>query len=123
VLLAVCKATGIDYSCIPTIAKGFSVGMGGVGEVCGAVSGGALAIGLLFEDDFEVVRKTKDFSRRFREQNRALRCIDLLGLGEVSTDELVGYAKQHKSEVCDGLVSDAVQILLDLLEDVELSKS
>jgi C_GCAxxG_C_C family probable redox protein len=91
--------------------------MGGKGEVCGAVSGAVLAIGLLYGDDPKIGAMTNQFFRRFAEQNEVLRCADLLGISGSSGDELVTYAKAHKSEICDRLMADAMEILLDILED------
>lgn len=85
--------------------------------MCGAVSGAILAFGLLYGDDPIIGTKTKEFSRRFAEQNEVLRCADLLGLSGSSGDELVAYAKAHKSEICDRLMSDAMEILLDIVAD------
>jgi C_GCAxxG_C_C family probable redox protein len=91
--------------------------MGAKGEVCGAVSGAVLAIGLLYGDDQKIGAMTNQFSRRFAEKNEVLRCADLLGLNGSSGDELVAYAKAHKSEICDQLMADAMEILLDIVED------
>jgi C_GCAxxG_C_C family probable redox protein len=96
--------------------------MGGKGEVCGVVSGAVLAIGIIYGDDPKIGTMTNQFSRRFKEQNEVLRCADLLGLSGSSGDELVAYAKAHKSEICDRLLSDAMEILLDLLEDSDEGK-
>jgi C_GCAxxG_C_C family probable redox protein len=94
--------------------------------VCGAVSGGVLAIGLLYGGDrFEesilgVYAKSGEFMRRFAEVNDAVRCIDIIGLdvsGEKGVREY--YARNLKEETCSGVVSSSVQILLDLLEDWE----
>lgn len=119
-LLAVCKATGKDFSCIPTIAKGFSVGMGGLGEVCGAEAGGILTLGLLYGQDMSIGGKARDFANRFTEQNGALRCKDLLGFDGDGVDNLVAFAKNHKSDVCDDLVKSSVEILLELIEEQAL---
>lgn len=91
--------------------------MSGVGEVCGAASGGILALGLLYGQDPTISAKARDFSNRFSEKNGGLRCNDLLGFGEGSVDELVVYAKKHKGLICDGLVSDAVSILLEIIQE------
>lgn len=85
-----------------------------MGEVCGAVSGGVLAMGLLYGQDYSVGPKTREYVHRFAEQNGAVRCIDLLGLDESSVEVILASARNRKKEVCDGLVSSAVQILLEL---------
>ena len=85
--------------------------------MCGAVSGGVLAMGLLFGQDETVGPKTREFVLRFAEQNGAVRCIDLIGGDEGSAEDLFGAAWNRKKEVCDGLVSGVVRALLDVLED------
>ena len=49
--LAVSKAKGIESDCIPRIGTGFASGVGLHGEVCGALMGGVLIIGLLYGAD------------------------------------------------------------------------
>jgi C_GCAxxG_C_C family probable redox protein len=121
VLLAVSKATKQDYDCIPRIAAGLAGGLG-VGEVCGAVSGAVMAIGLVYGEDqaegMAVYTQTKEFMRRFAEQNSAVRCNDLTGL-DMSDEKAMSlyFAQNLKEKTCDGLVSDAVQIFHDLMED------
>jgi C_GCAxxG_C_C family probable redox protein len=91
--------------------------MGGKGEVCGVVSGAVLAIGILNGEDPRTGTMTNQFSRRFVERNDALRCADLLGVSGNSGDELITYAKAHKSEICDRLLGEAMEILLGLVEE------
>lgn len=50
-----------------------------MGEVCGVLSSGVLALGLLYGGDDAVGPKTREFVRRFAEQNGTVRCIDLIG--------------------------------------------
>ncbi len=120
-LLAVSKATGQDHDCIPRIAAGLAGGLG-VGEVCGAVSGAVMAIGLVFGQDeaggMAVYTKTKEFMRRFDELNGAVRCNDLTGL-DMSDEKAMSlyFAQNLKEKTCDGLVSGAVQIFHDLMEE------
>ena len=40
------EALGLDSSCVPLIATPFGGGMGRYGEVCGAITGAMLALGL-----------------------------------------------------------------------------
>jgi C_GCAxxG_C_C family probable redox protein len=101
-----------------------------VGEVCGAASGGVLAIGLLYgEKQPELANQlSREFVRAFEEKNGAVRCIDLVGfnMGDASTGEDIGSVKdlmlffaRGGKRICDTAVSSAVEILLDLLEKRE----
>ena len=87
-----------------------------MGEVCGAVSGGVLAIGLLYGRDNadEVGNKTEKFVRRFAELKGAVRCNDLTGVDLNSEEGLREYdARNLGEEICNGVVSSAVQLLLE----------
>ncbi|MDH5448766.1 MAG: C-GCAxxG-C-C family protein [Candidatus Bathyarchaeota archaeon] len=57
VLLAISDCLEIRNELIPKVATGFGAGMGGRGLVCGAISGGIIALGLKFGRDN--VRKQK----------------------------------------------------------------
>ncbi len=84
--------------------------------MCGAVSGGALAIGLLYGQDNadEVGIKTEEFMRRFTELNGAVRCNDLTGLDMSSEEGAREYdARNLYEKTCNGVVSSAVQLLLE----------
>jgi C_GCAxxG_C_C family probable redox protein len=94
--------------------------------VCGAVSGGVLAIGLLYGPDrgedeaakAAVYLKAGEFIHQFAEVNGAVRCIDLIGMDVSSVEGVREYYRRNLKEgTCSGVVSSAVQVLLDLLED------
>jgi C_GCAxxG_C_C family probable redox protein len=96
----------------------------GLGEVCGALSGGVLVVGLLHgrnhADDADSKELTKEkaraFARGFTEVNGALRCRDLLGV-DISTDEgLEEYHNRDLRERCSAIVPNAVRVLADVLD-------
>jgi C_GCAxxG_C_C family probable redox protein len=100
------------------------------GEVCGAVSGAALAIGLLYgEEQAEVATHlTEEFMHRFAERNGAVRCIDIIGfnIGSASTEFELGSVKDFLlflarggKRACNKVVSNAVQVLLEELNEWE----
>ena len=125
-LLAVSKATGQECSCVPHIAVGLQGGLM-AGEVCGAVSGAALAIGLLYgkEQNEAVTHLTEQFVNRFREENGALRCIDIVGFNISSMDDgmelsdMKGIIARGGKRHCNKFVSNAVQVLLEQLNEWE----
>jgi len=92
-----------------------------VGEVCGAASGGVLAIGLLYGDDQSdgmVVEKTKEYMHRFAEVNGAVRCVDIIGfdVNNVDAGNIVGTFKflgRGGTKICKGVVSNSVQLLME----------
>ena len=87
--------------------------------MCGAVSGGVLALGLIYGQDHIVGPKTREFVHRFIDQNGAVRCIDLIGLDESSVEVLLASARNLKAKICDGLVTSAFEVLMEVLEDSE----
>ncbi len=101
-----------------------------VGEVCGALSGGALAIGLLYgqNEDEAVPHLTEQFMNRFAERNGAVRCSDIIGfnIGRIGTTAdlssikgLLMFGMRGGKKMCNGIVSSAVEALLEELEDWE----
>ena len=100
------------------------------GEVCGALSGGAMAIGLLYgQDDKEIVTHlTEQFVHRFAERNGAVRCSDIIGfnIGSIETKAdlnsikgLLMFGMRGGKKMCKGVVSSAVEALLEELEEWE----
>jgi C_GCAxxG_C_C family probable redox protein len=124
VLLAVCKRINWDCECIPRIASGLGGGLGRQGEVCGALTGGVLVMGLAHGRDRAgeqeakeaVTAKAAEFVRGFAEVNGALRCRDLIGLDLSSEEGLREYHVRNLHERCSGIVSNAVRVILELLE-------
>ena len=103
------------------------------GEVCGALSGGALAIGLLYgqDQDEAVTHLTEKFMHRFAERNGAVRCSDIIGfnIGSIETavnlssiKGLLLFGARGGKKMCNKVVSSAVEALLEELEDWEASK-
>ena len=90
----------LDDNMLARIASGFG---GGVccGEICGAVTGGVMAIGLsneFMEGDRETVLESKkkikaliqSYNQDFKNNFDSLLCSDLKG-GKFSCDELIAY--------------------------------
>lgn len=100
------------------------------GEVCGALSGAALAIGLLYGEEYDeaVPILTEEFMRQFAERNGAVRCADIIGfnLGTIgskadlrSLKGLLLFGARGGKRACKGVVRNAVEVLLEQLEDWE----
>jgi hypothetical protein len=99
-----------------------------MGEVCGAVSGGVLAMGLVYGQDYPdaVCPQTEEFVRQFAERKGAVRCVDIIGFdvnSAVSGDGisnvmgLLWFLVRGGKRVCNGAVSSAVQVLLEQWEE------
>ena len=102
--------------------------MGRLREVCGAVTGMFIVVGLLYGYDDAHDRKQKaahyklvqELAAKFKEQNKSIVCRELLGLKgadnympEIRTEEY--YSKRP----CKQLVGIAAQILEDYINQKE----
>jgi C_GCAxxG_C_C family probable redox protein len=105
-------------------ASGLGAGMGRLGEVCGAVTGALIVIGLKHghtkAKDKEAKEKTyalvQDYAGRFRARNDSILCRELLGC-DISTPEGMEQARQKGlfTERCPRFVRAAAEILEDVL--------
>ena len=107
----------------------FSAGFGGgaaTGELCGAISGAVMTLGLLNPVDLEnpVASKKrtmalgKEFQKRFREKFGALRCQELLKNKVEPTAELTPAA--HALGIgghCSIMIVTAVEIVEEMLQE------
>ncbi|NPE08076.1 MAG: C_GCAxxG_C_C family protein, partial [Asgard group archaeon] len=108
------------------VGSGFGGGIVGRGEVCGAVSGAVMAIGLVtktfYEDLAEHKTATRETAKIFYERFEGIygdsTCNGLIGIGRNDPD-----AKKKASDAgiyrenCPKFVQSAVNIVLDLFAD------
>ncbi len=126
VLSIFCEELNFDKELALKIATGFG---GGIrkGEVCGAVSGAIMVLGLKFghyiEGDTETKSQayalTSEFINRFEEKNGTIICKGLLGhdLSNQEEYELIREKGLFQSR-CPELIGDAIEILEDMLSAV-----
>lgn len=118
---------GLDMDCALKLACGFGGGMGRMGEICGAVSGGILVLGLKFgrgksderaQTDVAYAR-VREFMKRFSEKHGSCCCRELLGGCNLTTPEGQTYFKDNEclNLICRPCVRDAAAIVEDLLAD------
>ncbi len=85
VLQAVAEALGIQSELIPKIATGLCGGVSKSGNICGAVTGGVLGIGLCHgrtgggQSTEETTRPVRAFLKAFEEQFGTTNCEKLMG--------------------------------------------
>ena len=97
-VLAACgKYTGLEQDTALSVAAGFGGGVRS-GEICGAISGAVMAIGLTEEDKRRVAGLTKQCVDCFRKEFGCVRCIELKRAG-VSCDRLIEYGAQHVEDL------------------------
>src|SRR5512138_2400941 len=93
---------GLDADTAKKIACGFGAGISKTGNICGAVSGAIMVIGLKYGkteagDDAATEKTravTRQFIREFTEKNGSVQCTELLGY---NLNDPVAYAAAQKS--------------------------
>ena len=113
-----------DYDLDTDTAARLACGLGGgcaSGEICGAVSGAVLVVGLKYGQESagdsgskaNCRARVRQFVERFREDNSALACRDLLGC-DPTTEEGHAVYLEKRGTVCPAVVRSAVEILEEL---------
>ncbi len=112
-LIAFAPACGLEQEQAAKIAASFGGGVGGMGEVCGALNGVCIALGIL-KGDFapgDLEGKEAHYARvqrlaeRFKEVNGSMYCRDIKREDPV-----------EKKKTCTRCVTSAVEALLEELE-------
>jgi len=82
-------------------------------ELCGAVSGAILVIGLKYGDSSELCNsKTEKFIKAFRDENGSIVCRDILGCDiTVGAGREKAIAENLFGTICRDMVASAVRIL------------
>lgn len=119
VLGAFCEDSGLALTMAFKLTNGFG---GGVrcGEMCGAVSGAVMVIGLkcgfYIEKDFKQKgycnKKAFEFVEKFKEENASVLCRDLLGINiRVPDDFNTPESQAAHKYICPKMIASAVRIL------------
>jgi C_GCAxxG_C_C family probable redox protein len=115
---------GLDSETAKKISCGFGAGISKTGNICGAVSGAIMVIGLKYgktkEGDDAATEKTRalvrKFMQEFTEHHGSVNCTELLGYNLSNPAE---YEKARDSKLfvtkCPELVGDAAAILEKIL--------
>jgi C_GCAxxG_C_C family probable redox protein len=122
VLCAFASKVGIDEETALKLASPFGGGVAHQGDVCGAVSGALMALGLgrgsaTVDKKDETYRLAEDFIRRFQERHGSILCRELIG-HDISTPAGLQSAREQKvfKTICPGLVKDATEIAAEFLK-------
>ncbi|MDD3050692.1 MAG: C-GCAxxG-C-C family protein [Candidatus Cloacimonetes bacterium] len=123
VLSAFKEEISLDKNLLLKIAAGFGGGMR-KGEVCGAVSGAIMVLGLKYGNSIEgdvetkehIYSLTREFMKRFEEKNGSVVCKQLLGY-DLSNPEEHEILKKNDTfkQKCPFFIEDAVDILEEIL--------
>jgi C_GCAxxG_C_C family probable redox protein len=125
VLYSYCDDLQLDKNTALKLACGFGGGMGGKEEVCGAVAGGIIVIGLKYGRGLadgrpateQTYKLARELMNRFAEMHSSYICRKLLNDCDIMTEEGKKYFKENDliNKKCKECVKSAVQILDDIL--------
>lgn len=116
------ESKGIKSDLIPKIATGFCGGISYTDGICGAITGGVLAINMIYgrnqiSDPRENnVSKVQQLTKSFNDKFKSTHCYKLTGC-DLGTDE--GQEKYNINEcyeLCDKFVYKATELTLDLID-------
>lgn len=129
VLCAFNEDHGLDEETALRISTGFGSGMGRLCEICGALAGGCMVIGLehgkVISDGSKygtetetTYRLTAEMAHRFQARNGAIRCRELLGLDlSQEHDRQRALEEGIFANQCGMYIQDVVEIVEDLLRE------
>lgn len=114
------ESFGLDKDMAIKVAGTFGGGMSHLGQICGAVTGALMVLGLKHgttgeakQHAYEIAR---DFVRQFTMRHGTISCTQLLGHNLGDPDERAAVKEKGLfSTRCSGYVRDAVEILEDML--------
>lgn len=124
VLLTMFEHWGCKNDLVPKVATGFGGGIGRCGSVCGALTGGVLALSIRYgtngasvEERIRAYEVVQEFYRRFEKQNGSVLCRELIGYDLSDPKQLDEAHKANVSEEkCDAFVRKAVETLVEITQ-------
>lgn len=125
VLAAFSDITGLSEQDSFSLGGGFGAGAG-TGELCGAITGAVMTLGLLTPTDpadpvgskKRTVALSKELQKRFVEKFGALRCQDLLGSKRSGNEIATETAKaMGLTGHCDIMIVTAAEIVEEILAE------
>ena len=116
--------TGLDEKTAARMASCFGGGMGRMREVCGAVSGMLLVVGLLYGYDDpkattqkrELYAQVQAMAGQFREEMGSIVCRDLLKNPPSDPNPTPRTAEFYKNRPCVRMVETAARIMDEFIE-------
>lgn len=115
---------GLDKKTALRISCGFGSGIAGMQEICGALSGSFMFIGLKYGNDtaenvdskektYEIIRK---FTESFKKEFGSIKCKEIIGC-DLNTEEGMKYYEDNSlaSEKCSKCVEAAARLVNKIL--------
>jgi C_GCAxxG_C_C family probable redox protein len=116
---------GLNEDIILKIACGLGAGMGRKGEVCGAVTGGILVLGMLHGRGIKDKRKstettyqkTRELMELFAKKHGSYICRQLLDGCDLTTNE--GQSKFKEKDMLNTICKACVQSAVEIIEKIK----
>lgn len=110
---------------VPKVATAFGGGIGRCGSLCGALTGGVLAIGAKYgtnepsaEERLKAYEVAKKFYERFEAQNGSVFCRELIGYDLSDSEQRIRAREANVfEEKCTIFIRKAVEILVGLVQE------
>ncbi len=122
-LLAVAEHRHERSEIIPRIATGFCGGLSNTSGMCGAVSGGIMAVSLALgrnsanEQRDRCYAAERGFLQRFAERFGELNCQKLIGVDLGTPEGQAVYKEKGVKKKCAEYVGEAVRIVLEVVSE------
>lgn len=121
----------IPHNVLMSLSSSFGGGMGRLREVCGAVTGAFIVLGVMFGyDDPKATsekathyKRIQEFAKRFKSENGSYVCRELLGLdGDEKSSHYIPEQRTetyYKKRPCAELCGISAEILEKLIEEIK----
>ncbi len=127
VLMAFADLLPVSEETLKAVGLPFGGGFSRLRQTCGAVSGAAMCLGLLFPERSknETYAAVQDFAARFRAKNGSINCGELLTGAGIKTDTQPTAEPRtesyYKKRPCPDLIADAAEILEEMCREQGLN--
>lgn len=121
-LLAVAESQGIKSDILPKIATGFCSGLARTGGLCGALSGGIMALNLLIgrnepgtpvEENYGLVA---ELINRYEDKFGSINCQELTGVDLGTGEGQAQFREKNQKANCLNYVEEITRMVLALAE-------
>ena len=131
VAVAFCDKTELDEKAAARMASAFGGGIGRMREVCGAVSGMFLVLGLLYGYDDPrdnggkkaLYEEVQALAAKFREENGSIICREILKNPPSDPNPTLRTPEFYQQRPCDRMVYTAAGLVEEFIENHSLEDS
>jgi len=124
-LLGICRHLNLESAQIPRVASGFGGGIARSQNICGALSGAAMGIGLAHGrndghgDRLPSYWRIQQLLQKFKERFKSLDCRTLTGIDFSNPEEVARDGQRIHHEVCGAYVRFAIELACGLIDQAE----